>query len=85
MRLPVLPAASCADEHTRLLPKGCRKARQDHRAEHGRNLREHRRNKRGTESMGEPFTGSACRINDGSLLVVRGSARFSDRTAQQGA
>ena len=30
--------------------------------------------------MGEPFTGSACRINGGSLLVVRGSARFSEET-----
>jgi len=30
--------------------------------------------------MGEPFTGSACRIN-GTLLVVRGSARFSGETA----
>ena len=29
----------------------------------------------------EPFTGSACRIN-GSLLVVRGSARFSGETVR---
>src|SRR5262252_2333673 len=35
-----------------------------------------------TDSMVEPFTGSACRIN-GSLLIVRGSARFSLGRPQQ--